>query len=47
MAYKIKKKGRPSTNYKIRSISGITPKGFIFHSISRKKKAIVYKRVQE
>lgn len=45
MAYKIKKdRGRPKASFKVRSIKGICPKGFIFHKISNKKKAIVFKR---
>ena len=47
MAYKIKKKGRPKNDFKIRSISGICPKGFTFHKISNKTKAIVFKRKKE
>jgi len=45
MAYKISKnKGRPRTNFKVRSFKGITPKGFIFHKVSNKRKALVFKR---
>lgn len=44
MTYKIKTKGRPKANYKIRGIKGITPKGFTFHKISNRKKAIIFKR---
>jgi hypothetical protein len=44
MAYKLKVKGRPRAKYKVRSISGICPKGFAFHKVSNKKKAIVFKR---
>ena len=44
MAYIIKNKGRPKKDFKVRSISGICPKGFTFHKISNKTKAIVFKR---
>ena len=45
MAYKIpKSKGRPKASYKLRSFKGICPKGFAFHKVSNKKKAIVFKR---
>jgi hypothetical protein len=44
MAYKIKTKGRPKANYKVRGVKGITPKGFIFKHYSRKKQAFVFKR---
>ena len=38
MAYKIKRtRGRPKEMYKIRSIKGITPKGFAFDKIEGKK----------
>lgn len=43
MAYKIKT-GRPRARFKERTISGFTPKGFEFYSISNKKKAIIFKR---
>lgn len=46
MTYKIKKsKGRPKVAYKIRCVDGITPKGFVFKEYSRKKRALIYKRV--
>jgi len=46
MVYKIKKaKGRPRVTYKIRCVDGITPKGFVFKGYSRKKKALIYKRI--
>jgi hypothetical protein len=44
MAYKLKVKGRPKVTYKIRSMKGITPKGFIPHRYSRKKQAFIFKR---
>ena len=38
MALKIKlKKGRPLANLKIRSIKGITPRGFKIHKIQKKR----------
>lgn len=43
MAYKI---GRPKAKYKERTISGFTPKGFEFHKVSNKKRAIIFKRVE-
>lgn len=46
MVYKIKRrKGRPKVSYKIRSIKGITPKGFKFHKI--KKRKIIFKKKNE
>lgn len=34
MTYKIKRKrGRPKNTYKVRSVKGITPKGFIFDKL--------------
>lgn len=45
MAYKLKQnRGRPKVSYKVRSFTGICPKGFTFHRVSSKKKAIVFKR---
>jgi hypothetical protein len=44
MAYKIKTKGRPKSNYKIRGIKGLTPKGFTFHKIVKKKNTLIFKR---
>jgi 6-phosphogluconolactonase (cycloisomerase 2 family) len=41
MAYKIKSKGRPRATFKVRSVKGITPRGFKFHEI--KGKIIVFK----
>lgn len=46
MTYKIKAKGRPKSEYKVRSIKGFTPKGFTFHKIKHKKKEIVFKRTE-
>ena len=42
--YKIKTKGRPKATYKVRSMKGITPKGFVPHRYSRKTKSFVFKR---
>lgn len=41
---KSKKKGRPALTFKIRSIKGITPKGFRLHKIHTKTKKIVFKK---
>jgi len=47
MAYKIKSTaGRKSQNYKLRGIAGLTPKGFKFHRISHKHKAIIFKKAK-
>lgn len=45
MAFKIKSRGRPKSEMKIRSVEGITPKGFLFAKFDRKNKAIIYKKV--
>lgn len=37
-----KKRGRPLANFKVRSIKGITPKGFKIDKINRKK--IIFKK---
>lgn len=43
MAYQTKtKKGRPYQEYKVRSIKGITPRGFKIHEV--KKNKIIFKR---
>jgi hypothetical protein len=45
MTYKAKRtRGRPKEIYKIRSIKGITPKGFVFQSISLQDKKIRFER---
>lgn len=46
MTYKIKskKKGRPKQSFKMRSIKGMTPKGFELHKIDGKKKKIIFKK---
>lgn len=46
MAYKIKSKGkgRPRVSYKVRTIKGFTPRGFEFHKIDEKEKAIIFKK---
>ncbi len=38
------KKGRPLTNFKIRNIKGITPKGFKIKEINVKINKIIFKR---
>lgn len=43
MAFNVKR-GRKSASIKMRSFEGITPKGFRYSHISRKDKAIVYKK---
>lgn len=45
MVFKVKSKGRPKVNYKLRSFNAFAPKGFKFHSISRKNKAVKYKKI--
>lgn len=47
MTYSIKTKGRPKATYKVRSIKGITPKGFKFHKLSHKTKSVTFKREDE
>jgi len=44
MTFKIKpkKKGRPSASFKVRSIKGLTPKGFKY--LSHKKGKLVFKK---
>ncbi len=43
MTYKVKKKkGRPRASFKVRGIKGLTPKGFTFHKI--KKRKIIFKK---
>jgi hypothetical protein len=45
MAYKIKvKRGRHEVKYKERTFDGFAPKGFEFHKVSTKKKAVIFKR---
>jgi hypothetical protein len=45
MAFKQKRRGRPQSALKIRSVEGITPNGFTFAKFDKKNKAIVYKKV--
>jgi len=43
MAYKVKKKkGRPRASFKVRSIKGLTPKGFKF--INKQKGKLIFKK---
>lgn len=44
-SFKIKSRGRPKSELKIRSVDGISPKGFAFAKFDRKNKAIVYKKL--
>lgn len=44
MAFQVKKRGRPNAEVKLRSIKGITPRGFAFQSIDQKQNVIVFKR---
>lgn len=45
MTFNIKNRGRKKENLKLRGFKGITPKGFEFVRVSRKDKALVYKRI--
>lgn len=43
MTFKIKKKkGRPRASFKVRSIKGLTPRGFKF--INKKKGKLIFKK---
>jgi len=49
MTFKIKSnksRGRPKANFKVRSIKGITPRGFEFHKINGKEKTISFKKTK-
>ena len=49
MVFKVKgkKKGRPSVTFKVRGIKGLTPKGFEFHAIEKKKIIFKKKKVKD
>lgn len=46
MAYGIKTRGRPNAKIKVRSISGLTPRGYEYHRMSRKHKTVMFKKIQ-
>jgi hypothetical protein len=48
MAFKIKKlsKGRPKSEYKVRSIKGITPKGFDDKRYKVSGNKIIFRRIK-
>jgi hypothetical protein len=45
MAYRLKSQGRTPFKQKVRSFKGITPKGFKFLKVDKKRKFLIYKRI--